>query len=86
MALRVARVWLDGVHGRDEVLIEEELTDVRDVQARVRAVRGEDTVSLVNHDVDVLRAPGVVAREDGDELGNTIGVRLLHTTQESGVL
>lgn len=77
--VRVVRVSsLDLVN---EVLVEEELTDVSDVATGdgvVLQLGGTD----VSNDVDVGGSAGVVTGEHGLELRDTVGVGLLNTTQE----
>jgi len=71
--LRVGGVWRDGFDLRDEVLVEEELADVRDVAAGVGAVGVLGAVE-VGEDVDVSGAAGVVAWEEGLELSDALVV------------
>lgn len=82
----VGRGLLDGA---DEVLVEEELADV----GGLGAVEAGDGVVLqdgglvggVAEDVDVGGAAGVVTREEGLELDDTLFVAGLDSAQESGV-
>lgn len=71
--MRVGGVWRDGFDLRDEVLVEEELADVRDVAAGVGAVGVLGAVE-VGEDVDVSGAAGVVAWEEGLELSDALVV------------
>lgn len=82
--LGVGVVWVGGLDGGAQRLVEEELTDVRDGAAGVGAVALQSRV-LVNDGVDVGRATFVVAGEDGVELGNTVVVGGLEATQEGAV-
>ena len=59
---------------------------MRDVASRVRAVGKQNTIGLVHEDVDVFRAAGIMAWEDGYKLGNAVIVRRLDATQEGRVL
>lgn len=85
----VGVVGLELLDGGDEVLVEEDLTD----PVGVGGVEAADGVVLedlclvggVGEDVDVGGAAGVVAGEDSLELGDTLLVGLLETTEEGGV-
>lgn len=81
----VVRVRRDvGVDVVDEVLVEEELADVRHVAAGQGAV-GQLVGACVGDDVDVGGAAVVVAGEDGLEGCDTVGVRLGDAAEEGGV-
>lgn len=87
--LGVGGVGLVLFDGGDEVLVEEELADpvgVRGVDA-AEGVVGEDLgfVGRVGEDVDVGSAAGVVAGEDGVELGDAVFVGFLDTAEEGFV-
>ena len=56
-----------------------------DVGRLVRAILEESAV-VVCEDVDMARTSGIVTREDGKELSNTILIRLPDATEESRVL
>jgi hypothetical protein len=73
----------------DEVLVEEDLTRVGGVGGGVAAEQGAvsadgGVVGVVYKHVDVGGTSGVVAWEDGLELGDTVGIGLLDTAEESG--
>ena len=72
------------VDGVDEVLLEEQLTDVLDVSGAVGGV-GAGDVGL-DGDVDVSGAGAVVAGEDGQELGHAVVVGLGNSAEESRVV
>lgn len=65
----------------DQVLVEEGLANVTSIVVHAQGLVGEQRGVGVNHDVDVGGTAGVVAREDGLELSNTIIVGQLDTTQ-----
>jgi hypothetical protein len=83
--LGVAGVWFVQFDRGDEILVEEELSDMRHGIAGVRAV-GEDGPVLVGNNVDVGGATSVVAGEGGEELRDTLVVSGLNATEEGGVL
>lgn len=65
-------------------MVEEDLADVRGGSATVGAV-AEDGAVEVSQDVDVGGTAGVVTWEDGGELGDTVILGGLETTEEGGV-
>lgn len=69
----VGAVWGGGFYSGDQVLVEEDLTDVADGVGDVCAVV-EGCSVLVCDDVDVGGATGVVTREDGEPLRHTVFV------------
>lgn len=76
--LLVRAVRRRGLRLQDQVLVEEQLPDVRwrPAVCHVRVVREQRRVCC-RHQVDVWRAPRVVAREDGVELHHAVFVGLL---------
>lgn len=83
--LSVRRVGRRSFYLRDETLVKEDLSDVRDVVSDIGTVVEERAVRLVSHDVDMVRTTGIVSREDRQPLGNTIFVSLLNATEEGCV-
>lgn len=83
--LGVGRVRGRLLHSRDEVLVEECLADMRGVDLVAERLIGKERGVCVHHDVDVGGTAGVVAREDGLELCNAIGVGLLDSSEEGVV-
>jgi hypothetical protein len=81
--LSVGRVRRGQLNGRDQVLVEKALTDVAGRNVVAQGSVAVDGGVGVNQQVDVSGAGGVVAREDGLELDNTVGVSLLDTAEES---
>lgn len=67
-----------------EGLVEVQLAEVVGAAAGVRVV-GQQGVALGGQDVDVVGAAAVVAREDGVELDDALGVGLGYAAQEGGV-
>lgn len=65
-------------------LVEVQLAEVVGAAAGVRVV-GQQGVALGGQDVDVVGAAAVVAREDGVELDDALGVRLGYAAQKGGV-
>lgn len=65
----------------NQVLVEEELTDVGDVTTS-QGVVGQNMGIGVSDNVNVGSAAGVVTGENGLELGHAIGVGLLDSTEE----
>lgn len=65
-------------------LVEVQLAEVVGAAAGVRVV-GQQGVALGGQDVDVVGAAAVVAREDGVELDDALGVGLGYAAQEGGV-
>lgn len=68
----------------NQVLVEEELSNVRDGAAGVRAV-WQDLAVEMRLDMHVCCAAGVMAGEDGGELRNTVFVSGLQAAEVSGV-
>lgn len=83
--LSVRRVGRRGFYLRDETLVKEDLSDVRDVVSDISTVVEERAVRLVSHDVDVVRTTRIVSREDRQPLGDTIFVSPLNATEERRV-
>lgn len=82
--LRVGVVRGEGLDHVDELLIPEELADVRGCTSNDGAVGGLGGV-LMDNDVQVGSTTSVVAGELGGEGNDTIGVRLLETAESSVV-
>lgn len=82
--LRVGGVDGRGLNLVDEVLVEEDLPDVRGRRVEEGAVIAGGGVQ-VHHHVDVGRAASVVAREQRVEAGNSVGVGRLDATREGRV-
>lgn len=70
--LGVGVVGGEGLDGGDEVLVEEGLADVGSGDLVAEGAVGVEGGVVVDHQVDVGGTGGVVAGEDGLELGNTI--------------
>ena len=84
--LRVGGVGLNGLGLVDEILVEEELADVRgDATGGNVGVVGEKSCSRGRHQVDVGRASGVVAGENGVELDDSVFIGALDTTTVGAV-
>lgn len=81
----VGVVWVCGLNLLDQVLIIEELTNVRGV-ATGKSVVGEQGGVQVSDDVVVGGAAVVVTREEGQEGNDSVFVSALDTTQEGGVV
>lgn len=81
----VGVVRVGGLNLLDQVLVVEELTDVRGVAAG-EGVVGEQGGVQVGDDVVVGGAAVVVTREEGQEGNHSVLVGALHTTQEGGVV
>lgn len=85
--LLVDLVCVGGFDLADEVLVEEDLAGVGCVGSEVAAQEGAvgtdgGVVGVVCKDVDVGGTSGVVAWEDGLELGDTVDIGLLDTAEE----
>lgn len=68
----------------EEVLVEEELSDVLDTAAGDGVFRMNGDVRMRN-DVDVVRAAAVMTWENSRQTRNTILIRLLNTAQRSAI-
>ncbi|KAI6770948.1 hypothetical protein HG531_009803 [Fusarium graminearum] len=79
--LSVGSIRLEGFDLRDEILVEEGLSDMAGIVVAAESVVGEKSGVGVNHDVDVSRSAGVVTREDGLKLSNTVTVGLLDSAE-----
>lgn len=82
--LGVGGVWGDGISFSDEILIEEDLADVRNVSASIGTVLIGCAVE-VGEDVEVGGSAGVVTWEEGGELGDSLIRCRLELSQECGV-
>ena len=82
--LGVGDIRLDGLDGRDQVLVPEELADVSS-DAAVPGLVGQDSGLLDGQDVDVGGAASVVAGELGVELRNAVYVGDLSASVEGSV-
>lgn len=82
--LSVAGVGLGQLNLSDELLVEENLSNVVGLANDVGLV-GQDGRVLADEKMDVVSTALVVSWEDCVELNNTIAVSLLDTTEEGGV-
>lgn len=57
------------------------MSDMAGIVVAAESVVGEKSGVGVNHDVDVSRSAGVVTREDGLKLSNTVAVGLLDSAE-----
>lgn len=79
--MSVGGVWGGSFDEGDEILVEEELSDVGDISTIVCAVRVRCSVE-VSKNVDVGGSASIVTWEQGGELCNTLSVGWLETTEE----
>lgn len=82
--LGVGAVWGDGIGFSDEILIEEDLSDVGNVSSSVGTVLIGGSVE-VGEDVEVGGSAGVVTWEKGGELCDSLVRGWLKLSQEGGV-
>lgn len=82
--LSVGGVWRGEFNRRDQILVEEQLSDVGNISSAISTVGIGSSVE-VSKNVDVRCTAEVVPWEESGELSNTQGVRGLQTTKESSV-
>ena len=82
--MSVGRVWRGEFNRGDQILVEEQLSDVGNISSAISTVGIGSSVE-VSKNVDVRCTAEVVAWEESGELSNTQGVCGLQTAKESSV-